>query len=230
MKICVVIPAYNEENYIKIIVATLKSYGLDVIVVNDGSTDHTAAWANMSGALVLSHTKNKGKGKSLKTGFDYCIEHDYDAVITMDADGQHGCQEVKKFIEKFKEKNSDLIIGNRMHNPKNMPLVRKLTNIFTSNIISRLIKQQIEDSQCGFRLIKTEILKKMSLSTNKYDLESEMIFEIAQLHGKIESVEISSIYRGQNSRINPWIDTYRFMRLIIRRLVERRKKPRQKNI
>lgn len=224
MKICIIIPAYNEAKSIADIVKSLKTYSLDVVVIDDGSVDNTADRAKEAGAIVLSHVKNEGKGRGLKTGFDYCLKFDYDAVITMDGDGQHRPEEAMNFIEKFKATNAALIIGNRMHNPKNMPIVRYLTNIFTSKVISKVTGSEIRDSQCGFRLIRMDILRGLRLVTNRYDLESELLLEIARMNCKIETVSISSIYSGQISQINPLIDTYRFLRLIIRNSLERRRK------
>lgn len=223
MRICIVIPAYNEEKDITAVVRGLKAHNLDIVVIDDGSRDQTAVLAEKAGAVVLRHRKNEGKGRGLKTGFDYCLSRNYDALITCDGDGQHAAEEVDKFVEKFKNSDAAIVIGNRMHNPQGMPLIRYLTNVFTSKVISLVTGSKIEDSQCGFRLIKVELLKKLLLSTNKYDLESEILLQAARLGYKIESVPISSIYSGQASQIHPIIDTYRFLRLIIKNAFTRRR-------
>lgn len=99
-----------------------------------------------------------------------------------------------------------------------MPLLRVLTNKFMSRLISSIVKQEIPDTQCGFRLIKSDVLRILNLRTCKYDTESEILIKAARSGFKIESVPIDSIYRGEKSKINPLIDSIRFFKLIIREL------------
>ncbi|MCK4994999.1 MAG: glycosyltransferase family 2 protein [Candidatus Omnitrophica bacterium] len=218
MKVCVLIPAYNEESTIASLVQEIKSNGFDPIVVDDGSTDNTALKAKESQALVLSHPSNLGKGQALRTGFKYIRGGEYDAVVIMDADGQHLASEISKFIAHAKKSKAGIIIGNRMQSPVGMPLVRKITNYLTSYIISKLISVNIPDSQCGFRLIKTEVLKKLNLSTMKYEIESEILIEAAKNNFLIESIPVKAIYANQKSQINPVVDTIRFCNLISRNI------------
>ncbi|MFH1093908.1 MAG: glycosyltransferase family 2 protein [Candidatus Omnitrophota bacterium] len=214
MKVCVLVPAYNEESTIAHIVQEIRNNGFDPIVIDDGSTDSTALKAKESQALVLSHPRNLGKGQALRTGFKYVRGGDYDAVVIMDADGQHLASEISKFISYAKESKAGIIIGNRMQAPIGMPLVRKLTNHLTSYIISKVTSVNIPDSQCGFRLIKTEVLKKLNLSTMKYETESEILIEAAKNNFIIESIPVKTIYADQKSKINPVVDTLRFWNLI----------------
>jgi len=218
MKVCVLVPAYNEEATIAQLVQEIKSHGFDVIVVDDGSTDNTASRAKESQALVFSHPRNLGKGQALRTGFKYIRGGDYDAVVIMDADGQHQVSEISKFISHAKKSEAGIIIGNRMQAPVGMPLVRRLTNYLTSYVISKVTSVNIPDSQCGFRLIKTEILKKLNLSTMKYETESEILIEAAKNNFIIESIPVKTIYADQKSQINPIVDTIRFWSLIGRNL------------
>ena len=86
---CVVIPAFNAANTIGALVRGIKRQGLPVVVVNDGSADETAPIASAEGAVVISHLRNEGKGRALRTGFEHALRAQYDGVITMDSDGQH---------------------------------------------------------------------------------------------------------------------------------------------
>ena len=95
-----------------------------------------------------------------------------------------------------------------------MPLLRIITNRFMSLIISAFARQYIPDTQCGFRLVKKEVLQKITLSTSKYETESEILIKAARLGFKIEFVPIKTIYSGQKSQINPFVDTLRFLRFI----------------
>jgi glycosyltransferase involved in cell wall biosynthesis len=214
IKVCVLLPAYNEEKAIGKIVNQIRAYDLDVIVVDDGSTDNTVNIAQQAQARVISHPKNQGKGQALRTGFKFILDNNYDAVIIMDADGQHSVQEIKSFIEYAMNSDAGIVIGNRMGRPQNMPLVRILTNKFTSMLLSQIVKMEIPDSQCGFRLIRGAVLKKLDLSTLKYETESEILIQAAKNNFKIESIPVKSIYENHKSRINPILDTIRFCNLI----------------
>ncbi len=218
MKICVVIPTYNEAKTIADIIRKVRQQELEVVVIDDGSQDNTSCIAKDNGAIVLNNLINEGKGVSLAKGFDYALSKDFDAVITMDGDGQHLPEEIPYFTRLAKYSDSGIFIGNRMFKRKNMPYLRIFTNKFMSWFISFVTGQSIPDTQCGFRLIKKEVLEKINLKTSKYETESEIIIKSSRLGFKIESVPIKSIYSGEKSQINPVIDTLRFIKFIIREL------------
>lgn len=218
MRTCIIIPTYNESREIARIVRLIRQYGLDVLVVDDGSKDNTAAIARENGARLIENSRNEGKGASLIKGFNYALSNGYDAVITMDGDGQHLPQEIAPFISLGENSDSAILIGNRMQKTRNMPLVRIATNKFMSWLISSIAGQKIPDSQCGFRLIKKEALQKIKLSTSKYETESEILIKAARQGFKIESVPIKSVYINAVSRINPFLDTLRFIRFLFTQL------------
>ncbi|MFH1305776.1 MAG: glycosyltransferase family 2 protein [Candidatus Omnitrophota bacterium] len=217
MKTCVLIPAYNEARAIGSVVRKIKEEGFAVIVVDDGSFDDTAKKAAESGALVMRHIKNLGKGASLKEGFEHITRMtDFEAVIIMDGDGQHNPADIKKFMARAEEFGEDLIMGNRMTLVKDMPFVRLATNRFTSFLLSTICAQHIPDTQCGFRLIKRGVLNALKLESNKYDLESEMLIKASREKFKISSVPVETIYRGETSNIHPIKDALRFMFLLVK--------------
>lgn len=216
MKICILIPAYNEEKAIGGLVKAVKKYGCDVLVLNDGSTDMTAQIAKNSGAIVLNFKNNRGKGKVLKDGFEYTVNNNYDAVITMDADGQHLPSDLPNFTGIALPQNIGVVTGNRMKNPENMPLLRFGTNIFMSVVISIVCRQTIPDTQCGFRLIRCDLLKKIRLISSNYEIESELLIKASKNGFKIRSVPVKSVYAGQASQINPVVDTWRFFIMLFR--------------
>lgn len=218
MKTCVIIPTYNEAKEIARLIKEIRLQNLDVLVVDDGSSDNTSQIAQGSGAITLRNEKNQGKGASLIKGFNYALTYDYDAVITMDGDGQHLPEDIPFFLRLAKYSDSAIFIGNRMQKIKNMPIGRVITNTFMSWFLSCLAKQKIPDTQCGFRLIKKEALKNIKLATCKYETESEILIKGSRLGFKIESVPIKTIYLDEKSQINPFIDTLRFIRLVIREL------------
>lgn len=218
MKICVILPTYNESKAISGIIKRIREQQLEPIVIDDGSMDNTSEIAKESGAVVLRNENNSGKGASLIKGFRYALNEGFDAVITMDGDGQHSPEEIPYFIRLATYSKNGIFIGNRMVKLKNMPPIRVLTNKFLSWFISSLTGQRIPDTQCGFRLIKRRVLEKIKLTTSKYETESEIIIRASRLGFKIESVPIKTIYGRQKSRINPFIDTLRFLKFIISEL------------
>jgi glycosyltransferase involved in cell wall biosynthesis len=218
MNSCVVIPAYNEAGEISRLIRQIQAQQIPLIVVDDGSSDATAKIAQDLGVTVMRNAYNEGKGVSLRRGFCRALTDGFAAVITLDADGQHDPLDIPLFTQLAENSPAGIIIGNRMTSSKGMPLLRFLTNRFMSWFISRLVQQEIPDTQCGFRLIKQEVLKKISLQTRKFEIESEIIFSAARGGFKIASIPIRTIYRNEKSQIDPLADTLRFIRFIFRQL------------
>jgi glycosyltransferase involved in cell wall biosynthesis len=215
----VLIPAYNAGLTISELIEKTSKFvnKSDIVVVDDGSKDQTFAIAQRAGAVVLKHEKNKGKGEVLKTGFRYALEKNYHALITMDADLQHDPESIPDFICKANN-FPGIIIGTRKRNLKIMPFARWLTNNLTSVIVSVLSGQSVRDSQSGYRLISTQVLKNLKLKSKKYDLESEILIKARRKGFKITEITIKTIYGEGKSFINPLIDTGRFIRLMWRSL------------
>ena len=131
---------------------------------------------------------------------------------------RHPVSAIPTFLNKTEKKNTKFILGNRDNRIGCMPLHRIMSNTITSFLISIIIKQRIRDSQCGFRLIHRNVLEKLELTESGFQLESEMILQAAKNGIKIDHINIPTIYNGENSSINNWKDTLRFLRLIIRGL------------
>lgn len=220
-KICVMIPSFNEERTLGQIIRELKTRGLTVYVVDDGSTDGTAVIAKKEGAILVRHQKNMGKGAAMRTGFGRVLESDFEAVLVMDADGQHTIEDVDRFIAEENYMGADMIIGNRMFDTSRMPAHRAITNRFMSSMISRISGQYVPDTQCGFRLIRREVLRTIRLESSNYEIESEMILKAARAHFTIESLPIKTVYEDERSKINPIVDTLRFIALMAKTLCGR---------
>lgn len=222
MKTLVIIPCKDLEHEIGDVVRGVLGLGLDldVVVVDDGSTDGTSEAASAAGAHVLRHDVNRGKGAALRTGFEYAVEKTYDTVITMDGDGQHEPSAIPDFLDAVEKGDADVIIGTRMHAVGEMPKLRIWTNRTTSRIVSLLAGQEILDSQSGYRLIRVPVLKDVvkSFVTTRYDTESELLIRAARRGYRMAAVTIRSIYTGTVSHINPFVDTLRFVRLVTRSL------------
>jgi len=214
MKACVIIPTYNESRTIGGLVSDIRKKGLDVLVIDDGSRDETGLIAQRKGAALITHAKNQGKGASLKRGFDHVLNSEYATVIMMDGDGQHNPDDVDRFIAAAENTGAQLVIGNRMGDTKSMPFIRKLTNGVLSWLVSKLTKQHIPDSQCGFMLIKRNVLEKIKLISLNFEIEAEILIKTAKEKFKISSIPIKTIYQGEASKINPLLDSARFIKMI----------------
>ena len=214
-KIAVIIPAFNAaKTIIPLIEKIQKEFPeLDIIVIDDGSTDQTFSLAKKVKAIVLQHQLNLGKGEALRTGFKYATEKNYSYVITLDADLQHDPKHIKDFLQIAKTDKPDFILGTRDFSFRNMPWDRVLTNSLTSVILTLLSGQKIKDSQSGYRMISEKVLKSIRLKSKRYDLESEILIKAGRKGFKIEAVEIFTIYEGSKSFINPFSDTGRFLRI-----------------
>lgn len=213
VKYLLVIPAYNEERCIAVLLNNLSAITQNIIVVDDGSKDATYKIVKESGLPVI-HQNHQGKGAALKAGFKYAVENAYDWVITMDGDGQHDWQDVYKFIEAISRKNADIIVGSRMADIAVMPAVRRITNRFMSRLLSKLVGCCLPDTQCGFRAISSGVLKGIVLETSHYDTESELLIKAGRAGYNISSIPVKTIYNGSQSHINKFIDTIRFISLL----------------
>lgn len=213
-KVLAMIPAYNEAEHIATVVTEAKQY-LPVLVVDDGSSDQTTAIAKENGAAVFRQEPNQGKGTAMMNGFKYALEHGYDAVITLDGDGQHDPDEIPLFISEFAENASDLIIGRR--NFKKMPFIRMCSNSLGTRMYSWAMGQFIPDNQSGYRLISAALMRSMTASEFRgFEFEVEMIMRCVMESQKLSWVTIKTIYAGEKSHITPVRHAWRFILLTFR--------------
>jgi len=221
-KIIILIPAYNEEKNIQKVIKNCLPFKTDLAIIDDGSTDKTLEKINLfkNKVTILSHPKNQGKGEALQTGFDYALKNNYQGVITIDGDNQHEAKEIGRFLKEAKKNDADLIIGSRFNNTKDMPFVRLATNLSTSWIISKMAGRRIEDVQSGFRYLSKKAIKNIKLETNSFDTEPEIALKAGLLNYKIKNIPIKTIYHDETeSQINNFLDTIKFLRLVLRGLL-----------
>lgn len=214
MKTAALIPAYQEERHVADVVRRTRRFVDRVLVVDDGSSDRTAELAREAGAEVLSNPGNLGKGASLARGLDALFDGGADAVVCLDADGQHEPEEIPKFLAAAED--ADLVIGDRMADVKDMPFARLWTNRVTSRILSRLAGVRVPDAQCGFRLIRREAWRAADVKTRNFEFEGETIVNVGRKGFRVASAPVKTIYGDEKSKINPWRDTIRFFRMIWR--------------
>lgn len=228
MEVCALIPVFNEAPYVERVVRGCLRHVRAVFVVDDGSTDGSGQVARKAGAIVLTHPVNRGKGAALKTGFAAVLdERTWDAIVILDGDGQHDWNEIPRFVSCLTVGDYDIVLGDRMGDVRAMPLRRKVTNWLTSRILSALTSRKITDSQCGFRLLKTELLRGIVLKTTKFDTESEILLEAARKGVRIGTVSVATIYGSETSYVHPVPDTLRFVRVGLKYVFWRRARPKK---
>jgi glycosyltransferase involved in cell wall biosynthesis len=210
-KIVALIPGYQEAPRIAAVVASARRF-LPVVVVDDGSTDDTAARAGAAGATVLVQRPNAGKGAALRAGFRHALENGATAVVTLDADGQHDPAEIPAFLAAFDATGSELVIGRRDF--ATMPLVRRLSNTLGGWVFSAAVGRRVADNQSGYRLIGRRLMTALlDSSESGFEFEVEMIARCIALRLPIADVPIRTIYAGEPSHIRPWRHFTEFLRV-----------------
>jgi glycosyltransferase involved in cell wall biosynthesis len=211
-KILALIPAYNEGRHITDTVTRARRH-LPVLVVDDGSADDTAAQAEAAGAAVLRQVPNQGKGAALRAGFRQALSEGYEAVLTLDADGQHDPAEIPGFLEKFAAHGSDLVVGARDF--RQMPLIRRMANTISRWSFSWALGQSVRDNQSGYRLISRRLLENLlDGSEPGFEFEMEMIVTCVRRRYGLDWVPIRTIYADQGSHIRPGPHTVNHFRMV----------------
>ena len=209
--ILALIPGYQEGPRIAAVVEGARAY-LRVIVVDDGSTDDTAARAEAAGATVLVQRPNAGKGAALRAGFRHALERGAAAVVTLDADGQHDPAEIPLFLKAFEAGRPELVIGRRDFG--SMPPVRRLSNTLGRWVFSAAVGRRVADNQSGYRLVGRELMTALLDSDERgFEFEVEMIARCIALNLPIAEVPIRTIYAGEPSHIRPWRHLTEYLRV-----------------
>lgn len=228
LKVCVVIPAYNEGKVIADVVKNIhkelrnKNYAFEIVVVDDGSRDDTAFLAKKSGAKVISHILNSGAGGATATGLSYADQSGFVMAATMDADGQHLPADVARGFEELRNRSVDLLIGSRLIDSKGMSRVKILGNKGLSVVTGLIFGVYSTDSQSGLRIFSRRALTSLRWKTSGYEFCSEMLWRAKQIGLKIDEYPIKAVYtdysksKGQNN----WNAFIIIKTLIRRRLTE----------
>lgn len=230
LRVCIVIPAYNEGQVIEGVVRDakkkikIKGYDIDIVVVNDGSKDDTSRKAALGGAIVIDHILNSGAGGATATGLSYANQYGYDIAATMDADGQHKPEDIINGLHAIKAQGADLLIGSRLvdTSKKDMSPLKRIGNWGLSFITMLLFGVYTTDSQSGMRLYSRKALEQLRWKTSGYEFCSEMIWRAKQIGLTIGEYPITVIYtdyskaKGQNN----WNGINILKSLVRRRLVE----------
>ena len=211
MRICALIPAFNEAPHIARVVEQAKPHVVEVVVIDDGSTDGTADIARGAGATCLQLPGNRGKASALRAGIAFAHDRHFTHVITLDGDGQHLPEDIPVLIRVAEETGADLVIGTRCFDRARMPRSRYFSNTIGSRLASALVGREIRDSQSGFRLFRLDKLHGAKLRSRCYELEMEILIKMARSGCVIAHAPIRSIYDDgrTRSKMKPVRDTVR---------------------
>ncbi len=188
------IPAFNVASQINEVIKKSLNYVDQVIVCDDGSSDTTYDTAKSSGAFVIKHKKNLGKGAALKTLFQKANELGADIMVTIDGDGQFLPEEIIKLIEPIKSEQFDVVIGNRFLDKHEMPFYRRAGNKILDRFTKLAANLPFEDTQSGFRAYSKNAINKISFSTNGFGVDSEILVDAVNKGLKITEQYVSVIY------------------------------------
>src|SRR5674476_1194650 len=205
-----VIPCFNESASITTLVMVVRQQLPFVLVVDDGSTDATALLAKGAGAVVVKHEGNLGKGAALKTGLSRALKQDYEWAVTLDGDGQHTPEDLPALLRCAEQTGALLVIGNRMNEAHKMSWLRQQVNRWMSRKISQRAGRHLPDTQSGFRLIHLRPWAALSLNTEHFEIESEMLLAFLAAKHPVAFVPIQVIRRNRRSYIRPVTDSLRW--------------------
>ena len=224
MQTGVIIPAYQEETELGDVLAKVIRYiaADNICVVDDGSTDLTTDTARKYGVHVIRFPENRGKGEALKAGIMWALDRQLDAVFTMDADGQHDPDDMPAFLEVMQNRRADVVLGTRTFRIRKMPPDRLFSNKISSFLVSAAARKKIRDSQCGFRLFRTAVLRNLPLKGSLYELESEMLIRLGRRKVLFAEVPVQAVYNGAPSHIRRFRDVRRFLGMWFNLLFQRK--------
>ena len=204
------IAAYNEERHVAEVVTGTARHVSAVFVVDDGSSDATGARAAEAGATVIRHEHNQGKGRAIRTGLASVLRRPFSHVLLLDADLQHDPGEIPTLVERAERGVGDFVVGEREFSRQAMPAARFYSNVIGSRIVSALVGARVGDSQSGFRLIRADLLRRMTLTATGYEIETEMIIKLVRAGATLERVTVRRLaYQDAHSHMRPVRDTFR---------------------
>ena len=218
MAFCVIIPAYNAARTLPFVVNEVLQSGVPVLVVDDGSTDGTADAVRRLPVNLLVHERNRGKGRALRSGFEWVLMHGFDGVITLDADGQHDAGAVHLVAEAAAKERIDVLIASRYSQFQEMAGLRAWWNRFGVWCMRKRTGFSITDSQSGFRWYSAKLLRQVTLTAEGYELEMEILMKAWRAGFSIDSISVPArVADGRStSHYRAVRDTWRICKTFLR--------------
>ena len=219
-----VIPAYNEAATIRDLALRTLEQVPDLVVVDDGSTDETASQVADLPLTLIRHPQNRGKAASLWSGMQAALQAGSDFVITLDGDGQHAPEDIPRLVAAHRAHPEHIVIGARLQNREAAPTIRRFANDFADFWISWAAGRRIRDTQSGFRLYPTPLLRRIRVSHDKahgFVFESEILIEAARIGFGCHPVPIAACYppQARRSHFRPLADIAAIVRTVAARLL-----------
>jgi glycosyltransferase involved in cell wall biosynthesis len=203
VKILAGIPCHNTESSIANLIVLTKPYVSGIVVVDDGSTDKTAQIASSAGAVIISHSKNKGYGEAIKSCFSAAQNVDADVLVTFDGDGQHNPSDIPAILKPILNKEADIVIGSRfLETSNNIPNYRKIGINLINFLWNANAKIKVTDTQSGFRAYDAHVLKALSISNKGMGASIEILEQARQKQMRIKEVGIDCSYENNNSYLS----------------------------
>jgi glycosyltransferase involved in cell wall biosynthesis len=187
------IPAFNEEARLSDVIVEAKNYADLVVVCDDGSSDNTSKIAISNGAELIRHSKNLGKGSAMKSLFNYAKDHNAELVVMIDGDGQFKANEIPLLIKPILN-GYDVVIGNRLGKNSKMPNYRTFGNKVLDKITNIAADLPFEDTQSGFRSYSKKAIESISIQSDGFGSDAEILVNAAQKNLKITDVPVSVLY------------------------------------
>lgn len=199
MKAVIVVPAFNESPVIQRVIRSIpkKLTGvdkIDILVVDDGSTDETYSLAQKSNAIVIRHVINRGLGAAIKTGLEWAKQESADIIVTFDGDGQHDPKDLEKLITPIVEKKADLVIGSRFKKKQKIPFDRLLINWLANLSTFLLFGVFSTDSQSGLRAFSKKATKLIEFKADRMEFSSEILLEAKRHKLRVSEIPANAIY------------------------------------
>ena len=222
MRVGVVIPAFQAAATIGDVVTRTRSAvtggATEIIIVDDGSRDGTGEEGRGTGATLVIHPRNRGKGLALRTGIAKACALGAAVIVTIDADGQHPPEEIPRLLQPIAEGRADLVLGARQRNHA-MPLSRRFTNWLSASLASRIGGQQVRDAQTGFRAFTREVAERVQPLGDRYEFEANFLLDALRAGYRVDSVDVPTIYGVlARSHFRAWGDSWRMARAFARRI------------
>lgn len=215
LRICLVLPTYNNAGTLAEVIDSLLAYTSDIIVVNDGSTDATADILRVyEGRVVrVTYEVNRGKGYALKQGFRKALELGFEYALTIDTDGQHRAEDMQLFIEEIQRVPGALIVGSRLLKQKHMPGGNTFANRFSNFWFCVQTGLNFPDTQSGYRLYPLKKMESMHVFTNRYEAELEVLVRCAWKNIPLRAIPIEVYYAPPGERVTHFRPFHDFARI-----------------
>ena len=216
-KACVLIPTYNNGGTLRDVVERVLPFCADVIVVNDGCTDHSAEILASFGEriTVVDYGRNRGKGYALKQGFRKAKSMGFDYALTLDSDGQHFPEDIPLFVSALEQHPNALIVGSRNLNQENMPGGNTFANKFSNFWFKVQTGIDLPDTQTGYRLYPLRNMSGLALLTSRYEAELELLVFSAWRGTDLIPIKINVFYPKGEERVSHFRPFWDFFRISV---------------